>query len=57
MNILLFDGPERDQLLPFTFIRPVAHLRIGIDRLQDKWEAFLGVYPRLFATKVSHRNG
>lgn len=43
MNILLFDGPERDQLLPFTFIRPVAHLRIGIDRLQDKWEAFLGV--------------
>ncbi len=43
MNILLFDGPERDQLLPFTFIRPVAQLRIGIDRLQDKWEAFLGV--------------
>ena len=41
MNILLFDGPERDQLLPFTFIRPVAQLRIGIDRLQDKWEAFL----------------
>ena len=42
MNILLFDGPERNQLLPFTFIRPVAQLRIGIDLLQDKWEAFLG---------------
>ena len=43
MNILLFDGPQRDHLLPFTYTRPVAHLRIGIDRLQDKWEAFLGM--------------
>ena len=41
MNILLFDGPERNHLLPFTFVRPVAHLRIGIDQLIDKWEAFL----------------
>ena len=39
MSILLFDGPERIHLLPFTFIRPVAQLRVGIDRLQDKWEA------------------
>lgn len=39
MSILLFDGPERNHLLPFTFIRPVAQLRVGIDRLQDKWEA------------------
>ena len=43
MNILLFDGPERGQLLPFTFIRPVAQLRVGIDLLQDKWEAYLGL--------------
>jgi len=42
MNILLFDGPERGQLLPFTFVRPVAQLRVGIDLLQDKWEAYLG---------------
>lgn len=41
MNILLFDGPEREHFLPFTFIRPVAHLRVGIDRLIDKWEAYL----------------
>lgn len=41
MNVLLFDGPERIHLLPFTYIRPVAHIRIGIDRLQDKWEAAL----------------
>ena len=39
MSILLFDGPERNHLLPFTYLRPVAQLRIGIDRLQDKWEA------------------
>ncbi|MGB0366678.1 MAG: putative sugar nucleotidyl transferase [Flavobacteriaceae bacterium] len=43
MNILLFDGPERGHLLPFTFIRPVAQLRVGIDLLQDKWEAYLGL--------------
>lgn len=48
MRILLFDGPERDHLLPFTFTRPVAHIRLGIDRLIDKWEAVLkqpcGIY-------------
>lgn len=43
MNILLFDGPERSQLLPFTFVRPVAQLRVGIDLLQDKWETYLGL--------------
>ena len=43
MNILLFDGPERGQLWPFTFVRPVAQLRVGIDLLQDKWEAYLGL--------------
>ena len=41
-NAILFDGPERSQLLPFTYIRPVAELRIGIDTLREKWEAFLG---------------
>ncbi|MEL0275259.1 MAG: putative sugar nucleotidyl transferase, partial [Flavobacteriaceae bacterium] len=30
-------------LLPFTFVRPVAQLRLGIDLLQDKWEAYLGL--------------
>ena len=41
-NAILFDGPERSQLLPFTYIRPVAELRTGIDTLREKWEAFLG---------------
>ena len=39
MNVLLYDGPERNHLLPFTYLRPVAGLRLGIDCLQDKWEA------------------
>ena len=29
--------------MPFTFVRPVAQLRVGIDFLQDKWEAYLGL--------------
>ena len=41
INAILFDGPERVQLLPFTYIRPVAQLRIGIDTLIEKWNAFL----------------
>jgi len=60
MNILLFDGPERNQLLPFTFIRPVAQLRIGIDLLQDKWEALLGakcgVYTQTYLQAKYHIN-
>ena len=40
-NTILFDGPERLNLLPFTYIRPVAELRIGINTLREKWEAFL----------------
>ena len=41
INPILFDGPERNDLLPFTYVRPVAELRIGIDTLKEKWEAFL----------------
>ena len=41
INAILFDGPERSQLLPFTYIRPVAELRIGIDTLIEKWNSFL----------------
>lgn len=43
MNVILFDGLERSSLLPFTYIRPVAELRIGIDTLREKWNALLGV--------------
>ena len=42
MNYILFDGAVRDQLLPFTFTRPVADLRIGILTIREKWEKHLG---------------
>ena len=29
-------------LLPFTYTRPVADIRIGILTIREKWEIFLG---------------
>lgn len=42
MNYILFDGPSRNNLLPFTFTRPVADLRVGILTIREKWEKYLG---------------
>ena len=42
MNYILFDGPHRNSLLPFTFTRPVADIRIGILTIREKWEQHLG---------------
>ena len=42
MNYILFDGPHRNALLPFTFTRPVADIRIGILTIREKWEKYLG---------------
>src|SRR5690606_26770307 len=42
MNYILFDGPSRNNLLPFTFTRPVADIRVGILTIREKWELYLG---------------
>ncbi|MFV8367653.1 GlmU family protein [uncultured Flavobacterium sp.] len=42
MNYILFDGPSRNSLLPFTFTRPVADILIGIMTIRQKWEMHLG---------------
>ena len=42
MNYILFDGPFRNNLLPFTFTRPVADIRVGILTIREKWESYLG---------------
>ncbi len=42
MNYILFDGPSRNQLLPFTYTRPVAEIRVGILTIREKWEKHLG---------------
>ena len=42
MNIILFDDPlVRSQLLPLTFTRPVASLRVGILTIAEKWSVRL----------------
>lgn len=42
MNYILFDGPSRNNFLPFTYTRPVADIRIGILTIREKWEMYLG---------------
>ena len=41
MNYILFDGPFRENLLPFTYTRPVADIRVGILTIREKWETYL----------------
>ncbi|WP_456461127.1 GlmU family protein [Lutibacter sp.] len=43
MNYILFDGEYRNALLPFTYTRPVADIRIGILTIREKWEFYLGL--------------
>lgn len=41
MSLILFDGIEREDLLPITFTRPIAEIRIGILKISEKWEHYL----------------
>ena len=43
MNYILFDGDVRNALLPFTYTKPVADLRIGILTIREKWEKHLSL--------------
>lgn len=43
MNYILFDGNVRENLLPFTYTRPVADIRVGILTIREKWEKFIGL--------------
>lgn len=49
-HIILFDDDTREQLLPLTFTRPVAELRIGILTIREKWEQWLG-WPASYITQ------
>ena len=42
MNYILFGDQTRNHLLPFTFIRPLADIRVGILTIREKWEHYLG---------------
>ncbi|HBK87100.1 MAG TPA: glucose-1-phosphate thymidylyltransferase, partial [Cytophagales bacterium] len=42
MNVVLFDDKViRENLLPFTYTRPVASIRVGILTIAEKWEHYL----------------
>ena len=42
-NVILFDDNEvRKHLMPFTYTRPTALLRVGITTISEKWQAMLG---------------
>jgi UDP-N-acetylglucosamine diphosphorylase/glucosamine-1-phosphate N-acetyltransferase len=43
MNYILFDGDVRKSLLPFTYTKPVADLRVGILTIREKWEKYLSL--------------
>ena len=57
MNVILFDNNEvRKNLLPLTYTRPIARLRIGITTIEDKWRLLLGEknrYSHLTATYLT----
>lgn len=46
-TIVLFDGPQRVHLLPLTFTRAVADIRVGILSLRDKWRYLSGRNPEV----------
>jgi len=41
MNFILFDDKHRNRLLPLTFTRPMADIRVGIRTIREKWEDWL----------------
>jgi len=41
MNYILFDDHTWQNLLPLTFTKPVAEIRIGILTITEKWEHYL----------------
>jgi len=41
MNYIMFDDQGRNNLLPLTFMRPIADIRIGILTVREKWENYL----------------
>lgn len=43
MNYILFDGDVRTSLLPLTYTKPVADLRVGILTIREKWEKHLSL--------------
>ena len=43
MNILLDDAPFNESLYPFGAVKSMAHIRIGILTIFEKWQL---IFPR-----------
>lgn len=41
-HLILFDNETREELLPLTYTRPVADLRVGILTIREKWSKTTG---------------
>ena len=52
MQYILYDGIMRNNLLPFTYTRAVADIRVGILTIREKWEHALG--SRTYTLTQSH---
>ena len=56
MNLILFDCRKtRENLLPLTYTRPVADVRVGILTIREKWEKLLGL--KSFSLTESYLEG
>lgn len=42
-GIVLYDGPQRNSLLPLTYLRPIALCPVGIRTIARKWQDDLGL--------------
>ena len=55
MNIILFDTPKsRAKLLPLTFTRPEAEMRVGILTISEKWEKRLNAEVSFLVPEYLH---
>ncbi|MGB0178140.1 MAG: putative sugar nucleotidyl transferase, partial [Owenweeksia sp.] len=58
MNILLVDHTEHPHLLPLTFTRPAAELRVGILTIREKWQHWMkGDYGYITKDHLSEKYG
>ena len=51
MQLILFDDHSWANLLPLTFTRPAADLRVGILTIAEKWEKHIGTNPSYLTQK------
>lgn len=57
-KIVLFDDAQiRKQLLPFTYTRAIADIRIGIDTIREKWQRYANEVQIKSEAYLQHKYG